>query len=219
MILFSQLETGDVERVVAGQAAFFSHLGQDVEWKLYGHDPSAHLSSALAAHGFQPNELETLMALDLAGFAAESDNNPDIDVRAVRTDGDLRLYIEVTSRAFGHPSKSSLDWAPQFFGAGTDTFAFIAYLCGKPVAAGRLQLPPARSFASLWGGGTDPALRKRGTYRALVAARADFARHGGYRYLTVDARETSRPILERLGFVALTNIRAWNFCGRRKSAT
>ena len=30
-----------------------------------------------------------------------------------------------------------------------------------------------------------------------------------YRYLTVDARDTSRPILERLGFIELTTVTGW----------
>jgi len=48
------------------------------------------------------------------------------------------------------------------------------------------------------------AWRGRGTYRALVAYRANLAAARGCRYLEVDASDDSRPILERLGFVAVT---------------
>lgn len=44
----------------------------------------------------------------------------------------------------------------------------------------------------------------RGIYRALVAHRARIAAERGFRYLQVDALPTSRPILERLGFVQLS---------------
>ena len=44
----------------------------------------------------------------------------------------------------------------------------------------------------------------RGLYRATVAKRAELARERGYRWLYSDALPTSRPILERLGFVAIT---------------
>ena len=48
------------------------------------------------------------------------------------------------------------------------------------------------------------AIVSSGLYRATVAARALDAINSGARYLIVDALPTSRPILERLGFVCLT---------------
>jgi hypothetical protein len=43
----------------------------------------------------------------------------------------------------------------------------------------------------------------------MVAARAREAVRRGCRFLAVDARETSRPILQRLGFEPLASIRGW----------
>lgn len=57
---------------------------------------------------------------------------------------------------------------------------------------------------TLWGGATLPAWRGRGIYRALVAHRAKLAAERGRRYIETDASDDSRPILERLGFVAVT---------------
>ena len=51
--------------------------------------------------------------------------------------------------------------------------------------------------------------RAAAVYRALVAARAAEARRRGHRYLTVDARETSPAILQRIGFQPLTTICDW----------
>ena len=59
-------------------------------------------------------------------------------------------------------------------------------------------------FATLWGGGTRQEWRGRGIYRAIVAYRANLAAKRGFRYVQVDASDDSRPILERLGFVAVT---------------
>jgi hypothetical protein len=47
----------------------------------------------------------------------------------------------------------------------------------------------------------------------MVAARTADARRRGFRYLTVDARETSRPILERLGFEPVAKLTAWRLGG------
>jgi len=71
-------------------------------------------------------------------------------------------------------------------------------------ATGWVRYAKGTEFASLWGGSTLPSWRRRGIYRALVAARARLAVASGYRYLQVDASDNSRPILERLGFVGLT---------------
>ena len=46
--------------------------------------------------------------------------------------------------------------------------------------------------------------RRRGIYRALVAARARLAEARGFSLMQVDASDDSRPILERLGLIAVT---------------
>lgn len=56
----------------------------------------------------------------------------------------------------------------------------------------------------LRGGSTLAFWRRRGIYQALVARRAELAVTRGVRYLHVGASENNRPILERLGFVAVT---------------
>ncbi len=80
----------------------------------------------------------------------------------------------------------------------------VAMADDMPVCGARMELHPGTEFASLWGGGTVPAWRGRGIYRALVAHRAKIAAEHGYRYLQVDASDQSRPILQRLGFAALS---------------
>ncbi len=81
---------------------------------------------------------------------------------------------------------------------------FVAEADGGVVSAGWVRFPAGTEFATLWGGATLSAWRGRGIYRALVARRARLAASRGCRYLEVDASADSRPILERLGFVAVT---------------
>ena len=80
----------------------------------------------------------------------------------------------------------------------------VAECADGMVSAGWVRFVAGSRFATLWGGGTLPGWRGRGIYRALVAHRAVLAREHGSRYLQVDASEDSRPILQRLGFVAVT---------------
>jgi GNAT superfamily N-acetyltransferase len=75
---------------------------------------------------------------------------------------------------------------------------WLAYLDGRAVAWGTAVAGPRGLY--LAGGATLPEARGRGAYRALVRARWDYAAQLGTPALTVGAQETSRPILERLGF-------------------
>jgi GNAT superfamily N-acetyltransferase len=86
----------------------------------------------------------------------------------------------------------------------TSITIMVAEVEDSVVSAGWVRYTRGTDFASLWGGSTLPRFRRRGVYRALVAARARLAVARGYQYLQVDASDNSRPILERLGFVALT---------------
>ena len=89
--------------------------------------------------------------------------------------------------------------------AGPDGLTVVvAETTAEVVSAAWVRFPEHAEFATLWGGATHPAWRGRGIYRALVAHRACLAEQRGYRYLQVDASDESRPILERLGFIAVT---------------
>jgi GNAT superfamily N-acetyltransferase len=88
----------------------------------------------------------------------------------------------------------------------------IAMAGDEPISAARTDFLPGTEFAGLWGGGTLPQWRRRGIYRALVRYRAELAARRGYTYLTVDASDQSRPILERIGFecLAITTPFIWS---------
>ena len=97
--------------------------------------------------------------------------------------------------------------------AGGEDARVLAVAAQTPIAAGRVEFHPGTEFAGLWGGGTLPAWRRRGVFRALVAHRAALASDRGFRYLQVDASPDSRPILERLGFVALATTTPFIYSG------
>jgi GNAT superfamily N-acetyltransferase len=207
-ILYSDLTEADVMESVAAQAEFFQRLGREVEWKAFGHDRPANLEAVLASAGFTPDEPETLVVFDLRDGVPGENTAPGVEVHAVTDEMGVRDAVIARDAAFGpEEHDSSARYARVL--KDPNQALFVAYADGKPVASGRIEMTPGRSFASLWGGGTAPGHRRRGIYRSLVHARATLAAGRGYRFLTVDARETSRPILERLGFVPLTTTRGW----------
>jgi GNAT superfamily N-acetyltransferase len=192
--------------VVAREAAYF--VANGVEWKLFSHDGPPGLEAALAAAGFTPDEPETFVALDLEAHAPPFDPPPGIEVRQVIDAAGAADLAAVSDAAFGRSEPWRLEALVARLGDPTQAL-FVAYDDGVPVSSGRLELAPGKAFAGLYGGGTIPNYQGRGVYRALVAARAGEARRRGHRYITVDARETSRPILQRLGFEALATVRGW----------
>ena len=207
-IAFSQLASSDARAAVAEQTAFFRSLGKRVEWKVYGHDTPPGLGELLREAGYAPDPAETLMVFDLSEALESGPTAHGIEIRRVTDRGGLETAVAVSRDAFGRGE----GWAVEEYArrlAAPSLVILLASVDGTPVASGRLEMPPDRAFASLWGGGTSPAYRGRGIYRALVAARAEMARGHGYRFLPVDALPTSRPILERLGFRALTSITGW----------
>lgn len=204
------LTDDQAQEAVQREAAHFGALGQQVEWKVFSHDRPASLTTHLAAAGFAPDETETFLAFDLDDAGLVVEDLPGIEVRRATDETGLRDYVVANSTAFGrsdHPYQQVEVLLPRLHDGSLSIY--VAYADDNPICAGRLELLADRPFAGLYGGGTDPAWRGRGVYRAVVAARAAEARSRGVRYLTVDALETSRPILERLGFQALAQVTGW----------
>lgn len=204
-VLWSDLDAASADRVIAEQVAHFTRLGLGFEWKLYGHDRPADLGDRLRAAGFRAEPEETLLAGDTARLALDAE--PPAGIRLVEaTDAaGVDLVVDVHERAFGTDGTRLRHRLLARLAADPGTMVAVVALAGEePVSAARMELVPGTRFAGLWGGGTVAAWRGRGIYRALVAHRARVAAAHGYRYLQVDATPMSRPILERLGFHALS---------------
>jgi GNAT superfamily N-acetyltransferase len=92
---------------------------------------------------------------------------------------------------------------------------YAAYIENAPASAAWIYFHQGSQFASLWGGSTLPAYRRRGLYSALLAIRAQEARRRGVRFLTVDASPMSRPVLQSFGFQWLTTIQPCRWFAKR----
>jgi GNAT superfamily N-acetyltransferase len=82
---------------------------------------------------------------------------------------------------------------------------YLAYLDGEPAGFGRVVFAPSAGL--LMGGAVLPHARGRGVYTSLVHARWDEAVERGSPRLVVGAGVMSAPILERLGFERIGEIR------------
>lgn len=203
-VLWSALDEDTADAAVAEQVRFFRELGVEVEWKTYGHDLPADLPERLTRAGFVAEELETLLVAETAVLPLDVPAPDGIRLLPVTEEGQIELIERVHEQAFGAGRSTIGQQVRDQLAQDPGTVPAVIALHGdEPVSAARLELHPGTDFASLWGGGTVPEWRGRGIYRALVAFRVRIAAERGFSYMHVDASPFSRPILERLGFVAL----------------
>ncbi|MEU6987262.1 GNAT family N-acetyltransferase [Streptomyces sp. NPDC046324] len=204
-IVWSDLDQATAVPAIAEQVRYFTELGREFEWKLYSHDQPEDLGKLLRAAGFEAEPDEALMIARITDLP-DGDGLPEgVRLHPVSTPADVELMLSAHGGAF----EATADWLRpsllDMLAESPDTVSMVVAMAGDvPVCGARMELHPGTEFASLWGGGTVPAWRGRGIYRALVAHRAKMAAAHGYRYLQVDASDQSRPILQRLGFVSLS---------------
>jgi GNAT superfamily N-acetyltransferase len=170
----------EIDRLVARLRELPGH----VEWKYYSHD-GPELRERLLEAGLEPDDEETVVVAEAVSIPPPPE---DVELRVVNEE-----FVDLAARVFGDR-----------FDLPEKAVAVIAVVDGRPASGGRVDLEDGTDFAGLFGGVTLPEYRGRGLYRATVAKRAELARERGYRWLYSDALPTSRPILERLGFVAIT---------------
>ena len=197
-VTFSDLAGRDADAAIAAQVA---RLSGTWEWKHYSYDEPPDLPRRLLAAGFEAEETQTLMVADLRALAIDAPPPAGVELRVVDAGGVADL-TRLHDAVFGG-DHTDLEAAILAGLARGTTVPVVAYAGEAPVSGGRLELVEGTQFASLWGGCTLPEHRSRGIFRALVARRARIAEERGYRYLQVDAMDTSRPHFERLGFAEL----------------
>ena len=208
-ILFTRLDADTIEAAIATQIADLGDRSggwtESFEWKVFDHDTPADLKQRLLAHGFEAEEPEALMALDLEDAPPRLRAPLQADVRRSSDPAQVKQITVVQEGVWDDAKLGLVEELAQTLSTRPDLLSiFQAYADEQPACNGWMRYHPGRQFADLWGGSTLPAYRGRGLYTAIVAARAQEARARGVRFLTVDASPMSRPILEKLHFRCLT---------------
>ncbi len=214
-VLWSSLDAGNADEIIAAQIRYFADRGDALEWKLYSYDEPADLAARLVTAGFTPEEPESLMVAaiaEISGALSSAELPPGVRLERANDAAGVNRMSRVGELVFGEDrSELRTSLLAQLAHAPETTDIVIAMAGDEPVCAARTEFLPGTEFAGLWGGGTLPQWRRQGIYRALVRYRAELAARRGYKYLTVDASDQSRPILERIGFerLAVTTPYIW----------
>ena len=168
-------------------------------WEVGSHATPPDLDDRLHALGLVDDAPDPL-AIGMVLRRPPGAPPPDVEVRRALTRDELVTAERIAAEAFGDGVK---DWEPP--PPRDSNPIYLAYLDGEPVA--RASAAVSEHGVSLFGGATIPEARGRGAYRALVAARWDEAVRRGTPLLVTQAGRMSRPILVRLGFEEVCEIR------------
>lgn len=212
-VTWSELTVGSADAVIAAQVRYFAARGTPVEWKLYDYDQPADLARRLLAAGFAAGDEELVLVAETAAIDSGVKLPDGVRLDLVTDQAGVEAVMAVHDQAFtGHPAPGLGERLVTQLREAPELVQMLVAMAGdEPVSAARAEFIPGTDFAGLWGGGTVPAWRGRGIFRALVAYRAGLAAARGYRYLQADALPASQPILQRLGFrpVASTTPYVW----------
>jgi hypothetical protein len=206
-ITWSGLNEGNVDEVIDQEVEHHRRLGVGFEWKVYAHDQPADLRERLERHGFVIGACEAVLVCDLRQGQEWMRQRSGVRVERIDRLEQVDDYRRVYRAVYGEDHDPMADELAASLRIGSQQHrGYVAYAdSGEPVSIGRLYTHPKSKFGGLYGGATVTEFRGRGYYKAVVAARARDAAAAGVPYLSVDARPTSQPILQRMGFVRVTD--------------
>jgi hypothetical protein len=142
----------DVDALIARTVAFFAARGEAFEWKAHGHDQPADLPDRLRAHGFVPEDVETVMIGETALMAREPVLPTGVVLREVSHRDEFRRIAGMESEVWG----ADWSWLADDLASRDPTVltVLIAEAGDSVVSAAWLVYEPGTEFAGLWGGST-----------------------------------------------------------------
>ena len=205
VIIYSNLNSTNVDEVIRDQIAHFIDTGCDFKWVVYQHDTPADLKDRLLAHDFRAEDPDSIMVLDIKDVSPALLEPIHYDVHRINDPNKIDDVLTVRQQVWQSDySSTSQSLAKRLVNAPQSLGLYVAYVDGKPVSTAQISFYQQGQFAGLVQSATLPDYRGRGLYTTLVAIRVQEARRRGIRYLDADASPMSRPILEKLGFQCLT---------------
>ena len=204
-----RLTPEQVEPTVEEVRALLRARGRSqTEWEISGSATPDDLVERLRALGMRDHDEPYIVPMVLVDEPPPVP--PQIEVAAVETFEEFVAAQEVMARAFATPDERLDEDRGRYEARWADrdparAQTFLARLEGESVGAATASYLDAG--AAMHAGSVVPEARGRGAYRALVRARWDEAVRRGTPALYTQAAPMSRPILKRVGFVEIGEIR------------
>lgn len=205
-VIYSRLDETEVEDAIREQVSYFESTGQDFEWKVYDYDTPPDLKERLAARGFEVEDPDAIMVLDLEEAPEVLFRPTTHTVKRITHPEGIKDVMAVEEAVWEGDYSSLGHFLERTLAEHSHLLSvYMAYVDEKPVSAAWIIYPEGSIFGSLWGGSTLSEYRGRGLYTALLGVRAREARERQVRYLSVDASPMSRPILEKFNFQVIAH--------------
>jgi GNAT superfamily N-acetyltransferase len=213
MVQRLRLSEENVETALASVRALANERNRPfATWWIGDSATPADLDQRLLGLGLQPSELPVAEPRYAALALVRPPAGPagDIAARRVESFEEFAEATDIAQDVFGHTEEQRAGWRealPLLWELEQQdvTATYLAYVDGEPIASANAVF--AEAAVMLLGGATKPQARGRGCYRALVQARWEDGIRRGTPALVVQAGEMSRPILERLGFQPVSELR------------
>lgn len=195
-VAHARLDEADVDRVIAETIEQYRQAGIAFRWTVGPDSAPADLAARLARAGLTPTTSAGMARATMPPVTAPA----LVEVSAVdaRT---VDAFTHVMAAGWGSdPGPLATAHAAILADGSRRHRLFLASVDGEPAGAASYVAFPRAAY--LLGAVVLEAFRRRGVYRALVAARLADARARGIELATTMARlDTSAPLLAKLGFV------------------
>jgi hypothetical protein len=210
-ILWHEFDAERIAEIVAREMRDARDKAKVLIWKVYEHDtPCAPLRKQLIAHGFEENDPSSLMVAPAELILKNAQQHPTtLTIRELQTPESMDAYLNIWNHVWpDEPNARYVGDYRAILQRGDPNVVFFAAFApdDEPISSGYMFHHVGARFALLCGGTTKAAWRGQRVYTSLVAQRAKCAMDRGAEFLSVEASSESLPILQKLGFVAISTL-------------
>ena len=196
--LTAPVPESELAGIVQRERRVAEERGRHHEWKEFPLLHGAGLGAALAAAGYQIDRRCRLLFTSTESAVPAS---PGVRVEEVKSEGHFRALGEIGARVWGHRSEDLIQSLRDELALPAPlAAAYLAYVPGLEEPASGAWIKLYHRLGFLFGGSTLVEARKKGAYRALVAARMAFARKRGVRFVASECSPDSEAVLRVLRF-------------------
>ena len=198
-ISFFSFDESLAESIVKEQLEYFNKRNLCFEWKTYSTDKPSNIGKVLLEHGFEKEDSESFMVLDLS--KADVEYFDESQITEVSDSKGIRDAVRVQEQVWG----ANFEWQYNYLMSLKEHFPYlvsiyVVYVNGQPVTSAWLTFNGSSPFAGIWGGSTIKEFRGNGYYSLLLNKRIAEAKSKGVKYLIIDASDMSKPIVSKRGF-------------------